>query len=220
MDSDYISLKWSSVKKISQVTLVLLSFFSFLFETPSSVQLWNESPSTLANFLPRTSWLLLPRRHPALSVTATMSACYKLGYHLKDSRNQKSEILAEPSFLNRGATSYSSFFFAKVQVITKDDWDRWWVAEGSTFVWVRNVNLKPDPTTVQHRNCKMSWFVDERNPMIGKWNQGACQFWGSRESVKVSGLKINVQHISLNGKTTKTNKQTKNHILCSTLWSS
>lgn len=107
-----------------------------------------------------------------------------------------------------GATSYSAFFFAKLQVITKDDGDRWWVAEGSTFVWVRNVNLKPDPTTVQHRNCKMSWFVDERNPMIGKWTQGACQFWGSRESVKVSGLKINVQHISLNGKTTKTkNKQ-------------
>lgn len=60
----------------------------------------------------------------------------------------------------------------------------------------------------------MSWFVDERNPMLGKWIQGACQFWGSRESVKVSGLKINVQHISLNDKTTKTknkqtNKQTK-----------
>lgn len=55
----------------------------------------------------------------------------------------------------------------------------------------------------------MSWFVDERNPMLGKWTQGACQFWGSRESVKVSGLKINVQHISLNDKTTKTkNKQT------------
>lgn len=105
--------------------------------------------------------------------------------------------------------SYSFFFFAKLQVITKDDWDRWCVVEGSTFVWVRNVNLKSDPTTVQHRNCKMSWFVDERNPMIGEWNQGACQSWGSRESVKVSGLKINVQHISLNGKNKNKNQASK-----------
>lgn len=205
---------------------LLFFFFSFLFESPSSVQLWNESPSTLAIFLPRTPWLLLPTRHPALSVTATMSACYKLGYRLKDSRNQKSEIFAEPSFLNHGVTwsFLLIFFFAKLQVITKDDRDRWCVVEGSTFVWVRNVNLKSDPTTAQHRNCKMSWFVDERNPMRGKWNQGACQSWGSRESVKVSGLKINVQHISLNGKNKNKNQankqQQKNHILCSTLWSS
>lgn len=58
----------------------------------------------------------------------------------------------------------------------------------------------------------MSRCMGERNPTRRKWNQGVCQSsysWGSRESIKASGLKINVQHTSLKGTKGKNWKERK-----------
>lgn len=58
----------------------------------------------------------------------------------------------------------------------------------------------------------MSRCMGERNPTRRKWNQGVCQSsysWGSRESIKASGLKINVRHTSLKGTKGKNWKERK-----------